>query len=233
MYFKNKVIAIVPAAGIGKRMLSDIPKQYIRINGQTIIEHSLKVLIQHSKINNIIVIINKHDKTFHRLPISKNKKLNVIIIKKKNKRCHSVYLGVKIAAKYFGMNNWVLIHDAVRPCVKNEDISKLLSFCFQNIGSILAIPIFNTIKYSFNKNTIDYTVPRNFLWQALTPQLFPIKLLIRCLNKTIKKHIFITDESSALEYCGYKPHLVIGKSCNIKITTQEDLNLAKFYLKKK
>lgn len=225
----NKIIAIVPAAGIGKRMSLSIPKQYLIIKKRTVIEHSINVLLKHKKIKKIIVIINKNDFFFSKLSISKKSDIIVVTINKSKNRCQSVFLGVKKAIELFGKNFWIIIHDAVRPCLKIQDISKIIS-SINEIGSVLAYPMYNTVKYSSNNFTINYSIQRNFLWNALTPQLFPAYLLFKCLKTIINNNIPITDESSALEHCGYSPKIVIGKSSNIKITYLEDLYLANFYL---
>lgn len=225
----NEVIAIIPAAGIGKRMKSIIPKQYIMIAKKTIIEHTINTLLLHPKIKNIIVVLNKKDKFFKTLIISKNKKIITVI--GGNTRCKSVFLGLKQAIKIKNIH-WILIHDAVRPCVSMNDINKLLNTInTTNIGSIIAVPIKDTVKYSKNNSIINYTLKRNHLWLALTPQLFPKKLLFYCLQHTINNKLFITDESSALEYCGYLPKIVLGRSDNIKITIQDDLKFAEYCLK--
>lgn len=225
------IIAIVPAAGIGKRMLSKIPKQYISIEKYTIIEHTINVLLLHPRIINIVVVLNKNDNFFKNLKISENKKIITTIGGKT--RSHSVLLGIKKAIKISNVN-WVIVHDAVRPFINVNEISKLLSIInINSIGGILAIPMYNTIKYSSNNLIVDYTIQRKNLWNALTPQLFLIDLLFYCLKKTIDDNFFVTDESSALEYCGYKPKIIVGKNKNIKITKPDDLKLAKFYFKNK
>lgn len=225
----NKIIAIVPAAGIGKRMLIDIPKQYLIIKKKTVIEHSINILLKHKKIKKIIVIINKNDNFFKKLSIAKNNNIIIVTINERKKRYHSVFLGVKKAIELFGKNFWIIVHDAVRPCLKLKDISKIISNN-NKTGAVLAYRTCNTVKYSSNNSTIDYSIQRKLIWHAVTPQLFPSYLLFSCLKTIIKNNIIITDESSALEYCGYFPKIISGESSNIKITYLEDLYLANFYL---
>lgn len=225
----KKIIAIVPAAGLGKRMSLSIPKQYLIIHKKTIIEHSINILLKHKKIEKIVVVIDKNDFFFNKLSISKKKKIIIATIKKRKNRFDSVFLGIKKVIELFGKNTWVIVHDASRPCLKIQDISKLISNA-NEIGSVLAYPNVNTIKYSINGSIIDYTIKKDLLWNAVTPQFFPIYLLFKCFQTIIKNNIIITDESSALEYCGYQPKIVIGKSSNIKITYLEDIYLANFYL---
>ncbi|QCI17807.1 2-C-methyl-D-erythritol 4-phosphate cytidylyltransferase [Buchnera aphidicola (Acyrthosiphon lactucae)] len=225
--FKPKIIAIVPAAGIGSRMQIDLPKQYIKIQNRTILEHTLTTLLLHPNIVRIIVSLNQKDDYFHKLSISSNFRIVSVIGGKE--RINSVLSGLIIAKNV----DWVIVHDAVRPCLSYKDLEKLISIIKKNpVGAILARPVSDTIKYSnLKQEKVLHTVHRKNLWHALTPQLFQINLLKICLKKIIKDKISITDEASALEYCGYNPLLVVGSCRNIKITWPEDLLLADFYLK--
>lgn len=227
-FFKPKIIAIVPAAGIGSRMQIHLPKQYIKIQNRTILEHTLEALLLHPNIIRIIVSLNKKDDYFKKLSISSNIRITSVI--GGEKRINSVLSGLIVAKNA----DWVIVHDAVRPCLSYEDLKNLISIIEKKpVGALLARPVSDTIKYSnFTQREVLYTVHRKNLWHALTPQLFQIHLLRDCLKKIIKDKISITDEASALEYCGYKPLLVLGSSRNIKITWPEDLILANFYLQK-
>lgn len=224
----NNIIAIIPAAGIGKRMLYHYPKQYIMIKNKTIIEHSIECLLKHENIKYVIVVIRQDDIYFNKLNIAKHPKI-ITTIGGKN-RSDSVLNGLKIINKN---TKWVLIHDAVRPCLYYQDLLKLCSIIKQKniIGGILAKPVKNTIKYIKHNDIINYTLNRKNLWNALTPQIFLTKLLFSCLQYVIYKKIIITDDSSCLEYCGYHPKIIIGRNDNIKITTPEDLIVAKLYIK--
>ncbi|AEO08758.1 2-C-methyl-D-erythritol 4-phosphate cytidylyltransferase [Buchnera aphidicola str. Ak (Acyrthosiphon kondoi)] len=225
--FKPKIIAVVPAAGIGSRMKIDLPKQYMKIQNRTILEHTLTTLLLHPNIVRIIVSLNKKDNYFHKLSISSN--IRIISVVGGKNRINSVLSGL-IAVKNV---DWVIVHDAVRPCLSYKDLEKLISIIKKNpVGALLARPVSDTIKYSnLTQEKALYTVNRKNLWHALTPQLFQINLLKHCLKKIIKDKISITDEASALEYCGYNPLLVLGSGRNIKITWPEDLVLANLYLK--
>lgn len=223
---KLKIVAVVPAAGTGRRMQLDFPKQYIKIKNCTVIEHTLKTLLAHPNIVRIIVSLHQEDKYFQKLSISSD--LRILSVLGGKERINSVLSGliVKTDAK------WVIIHDAVRPCLSYQDLENLISITKNSkVGGILARPVCDTIKYSDQKNQkILHTIPRKKLWHALTPQLFPINLLQFCLTKIIENKVDITDEASALEYCGYHPWIVLGSYKNIKITYPEDLIFAEFYL---
>jgi len=131
-----------------------------------------------------------------------------------------------------GDAEWVLVHDAARPCLHQDDLSRLLSLCeTSRTGGILAAPVRDTMKRAEpGKGAIAHTVDRNDLWHALTPQFFPLPLLKMCLTRALNDGATITDEASALEHCGYHPELVAGRADNIKVTRPEDLALAEFYL---
>ncbi|BAC24678.1 ygbP [Wigglesworthia glossinidia endosymbiont of Glossina brevipalpis] len=219
-----EIIVIFPAAGIGKRMGYKYPKQYIKIKNKTILEHSISLFIDKIYVKKILIAINKKDYWFNKLSILKNKKINIVIGGKS--RTESVISALKFVSKV----DWVLVHDAVRPCLHKNDLNKLLKVInISPFGAILAAPIYDTVKKSYG-NFISHTIKRNKLWRALTPQLFNLKILINCLKIITSKGEIITDESSALEKCGYKLNLVHGRSDNIKITYPEDLNFANFFI---
>ncbi|UDG79130.1 Bifunctional enzyme IspD/IspF [Candidatus Ecksteinia adelgidicola] len=221
----QSVIAILPAAGIGKRMQSRCPKQYLNIGQYSILEHTIHALFSHPRIKQIIVAINFKDQYFKKLPILNDPR--VIITFGGKKRIDTVLASMKLVKN----TEWVLIHDAVRPCLHIQDLTRLLEITkYSKIGGILATPVCDTIKHSQPYlSTISHTIDRKNLWHALTPQLFPLTLLTCCLQRIIKENATITDEASALEYCGYYPLLINGRSDNIKITKPEDLMLATFY----
>ncbi len=220
------VIAIVPAAGIGSRMQAECPKQYLTIQGKTILEHALDRLLAHPGIGRIIVAISPDDPWFSTLPLAHDPR--IISVTGGQTRAHSVLAGLQAATS----SQWVLVHDAARPCLHPDDLTRLLALtATSQVGGILAAPVRDTMKRAAPASqAIAHTVDREALWHALTPQLFPLALLHRCLERALNDGAVITDEASALEYCGYHPELVTGRSDNIKVTRPEDLALATFYL---
>ena len=221
----SDIVAIVPAAGIGCRMESQLPKQYLKIGAMTILEHTLQKLLTHSKISEVVVVINKEDKLFSTLDVASKVKVTY----GGETRADSVLAGLNLVAE----NKWALVHDAARPCVTHQDITKLINRVLQeDIGGILAMPLSDTIKQADTNNpdTINHSVDRTYLWGAATPQLFNAGELKACLNRALNNHVAITDEASAIEYCGGHPLLVECRRDNIKITCPEDLNLATYYL---
>lgn len=221
-----QVVAVLPAAGIGSRMQTDCPKQYLTINNQTILEHAIHALLRHPRIQQVIVAIGSEDVHFATLPIAADPRVRVTVGGKQ--RADSVMAGLQLA----GDAQWVLVHDAARPCLHADDLARLLAITSHSkVGGILAAPVRDTMKRAeTGGNAVSHTVDRQDLWHALTPQLFPLALLKHCLQRALDEGANVTDEASALEHCGYHPLLVTGRSDNIKVTRPEDLRLAAFYL---
>lgn len=220
------IIAIIPAAGIGSRMRLMLPKQYAIIANKTVIEHTLSRLLIHPLINKIIVVLNEQDTFFQQLSISTDPRI-VTTVGGVN-RSDSVLAGLKLLSKM----DWALIHDAARPCLSFSDLDNLIKTVLVNQqGAILAAPVSDTIKQiKPDTQFVAKTVDRHLLWQAMTPQLLPSELLTCCMKKIQAEKIAITDDASALEYFDYPVAIVEGKKSNIKITQQEDLALAEYYL---
>lgn len=224
----HDLVAILPAAGIGSRMQSHCPKQYLMIGQKTIIEYAIQALLSHPKVQHVIVVLHLQDTVFSSLAISQDSRVSVTI--GGSERYDSVMAGLKQASL---MNvRWVLVHDAARPCLHFTDLDCLIHDVMNSTqGGILAIPVKDTMKRAVNGvQLIAHTVERNELWHALTPQMFPLELLNNCMARALNEGVALTDEASALEHCGFHPLLVAGRSDNIKVTRPEDLVLATFYL---
>lgn len=225
---------IVPAAGVGARMQANCPKQYLKIGPKTILEHTLDKLLAHPRVGKIILALSEDDGYFDALAIANDPR--VIRVKGGKERADSVLAGLHYLAQEQAMNQcnlnpWVLVHDAARPCVKLQDISCLIEHCEQQqVGGILAMRVKDTMKRSNDKNQVLKTVPRDDLWHALTPQMFPVQTLIQAIESGMNQYKTITDEASAMEMSGFKVALIAGNASNIKITHPEDLALAEFYL---
>ncbi|AIR63693.1 2-C-methyl-D-erythritol 4-phosphate cytidylyltransferase [Cedecea neteri] len=220
------VIAVVPAAGIGSRMQTECPKQYLHIGDKTILEHTVASLMAHPRVGQVIVALSPNDTYFSSLPLATHPRVTVVTGGKQ--RADSVLAGLQAA----GDAEWVLVHDAARPCLHRDDLDNLLSITTSSkVGGILAAPVRDTMKRGEpGKGLIAHTVDREDLWHALTPQLFPLELLRSCLLRALDEGATITDEASALEYCGFHPELISARADNIKVTRPEDLALAAFYL---
>lgn len=221
--------AVVPAAGSGARMGTDIPKQYLKILGKTVLEHTVERLASHPQISGVVVAIAADDKHWDNLSFATKKP--VIKTLGGDERCHSVKNALYEVTRHAGDQDWVLVHDAARPCLRPEDLDNLFNqLSTHMVGGLLAYPVKDTMKRADDKQRVVETVDRSQLWHALTPQMFRLHLIRKVLNESIKKGIVVTDESSAMEQAGYKPKLVEGHADNIKITTPGDLTVAEALL---
>ncbi|KAB7898295.1 2-C-methyl-D-erythritol 4-phosphate cytidylyltransferase [Rouxiella sp. S1S-2] len=220
------IVAVLPAAGIGSRMQSERPKQYLTIEGKTLLEHAISALLRSPRVQKVIVAISPQDTFFAELPIARDSRVKAVT--GGAQRADSVLAGLQHA----GDADWVLVHDAARPCLHIDDLHRLMAISeTSKVGGILAAPVRDTMKRGEpGIEKIAHTVDREDLWHALTPQFFPLDLLKACLTRALDEGATVTDEASALEYCGYHPQLVAGRSDNIKVTRPEDLALAAFYL---
>lgn len=223
----QSVIAVVPAAGVGSRMKADRPKQYLKINDKTILEHTVEKLLAHPQVSQIVVAISDDDPYYPELPLTQNPQ--VIRVAGGSERADSVLSALDYIEKQ-QLGDWVMVHDAARPCVQLSDIDKLISTAINHdIGAILAAPVRDTMKRGA-QGQIEHTVERADLWHALTPQMFRAEPLWSVLSEALQQGVSITDEASAFEWKGFSPALVAGRSDNFKITQPEDLALAEFYL---
>ncbi len=224
---EDNIVALVPAAGIGARMNSPIAKQYIKIGALTILEYTLNNLLAFPLIEKIVVVLHPNDNQFHLLPISQHAKIQITY--GGENRADSVLAGLMLLEN----DDWVLVHDAARPCVNHADISNLIKQTLrERKGGILATRVTDTIKKTscYDMNYIEQTCDRRLLWAAATPQMFNVKQLRENLAFALKQGLTITDEASAMELAGIQPRLVECRRDNIKITRMEDLALAKFFL---
>ena len=219
------IVAVVPAAGVGSRMQADKPKQYLTLHGKTILEHTLNVLLTHPAVCRVILAVAKNDAYLADLAIIQHPKIQ--IVEGGENRADSVLNGLKAIAN--PARTRVLVHDAARPCLTHDELEKLLQIEDEH-GAILALPAIDTIKQADCKQQIAQTQDRNFIWLAQTPQYFRADLLMNALEQAAAQGFVVTDEASAMELAGFRPHLVAGRSSNIKVTRPEDLALAAFYL---
>ena len=228
---KDKYFLVVPASGIGQRMNSTIPKQYIILeNGLTILDQCLNTILSNDLISGFIVALDKKDSYFKTSEFAKDPKL-ISIATGGKERFNSVLNALNDLDQNAKPNDWVLVHDAARPCIRKEDINKLIEeVADDKVGGILANRIVDTVK-QINNGGLVSTIDRQKLYIAQTPQMFRYAILKDSIEKAIKSNMHITDESEALESQNYSIRIVEGSSSNIKITTQEDIHLANYFLK--
>ena len=218
------IAAIIPAAGIGTRMGGQCPKQYLPLGQATILEHTVKRLLSHSAICEVVIALKADDPYFQHTGLDTLAKVKTTI--GGDERVDSVLAALKQTQAA-----WVMVHDAARPCVNLEDIERLIQVALKSTdGAILATPVTDTIKYSTQGQYIEHTKCRKPLWQALTPQMFQREQLIHAIESALAANQTITDDASAIEFLGGKPALVQGSRDNIKITQPEDLAWAQFLL---
>lgn len=221
------VIAIVPAAGVGKRMKAHCPKQYLKVDQLTVIERTVNTLLQNKTIDHVIVVISEEDGYFGQTNLAENSKVTTVFGGKE--RVDSVLAGLLAIPEH--SYQWCLVHDAARPCVLNSDIDMLIEKCqTDNIGGLLAYPVRDTMKRSTDDQLVEHTVTRDQLWHALTPQMYKVSELTQAIEHSLINNLVVTDESSAIEALGLPSQLIESSSDNIKITRPDDLAHAQFIL---
>lgn len=221
--------AVVPAAGVGKRMQADIPKQYLLLNDRPVIEHTLQRLLQHSAISGAYVALGAEDGWWPDTIYAQHP--DVVRVDGGAERCHSVLNALHALSDKAADEDWVLVHDAARPCVRQEDLDALIACADStDIGALLGMPVKDTMKRTDTAGVISKTVDRDNLWHAFTPQMFRLGFLRNCLQRALDAGVLVTDEASAVEWAGFQPVMVEGHADNLKITRPEDLPLASYYL---
>jgi 2-C-methyl-D-erythritol 4-phosphate cytidylyltransferase len=224
--------ALIPAAGVGSRFGAEVPKQYLDLAGRPVIDHAIGALVEHPGIAGCVVVLGAADGWWadvsdyadhpqvHRAPGGAE-------------RCHSVRNGLDALQALATDDDWVLVHDAARPCLRRADLDRLLAALQDEaVGALLAVPIADTVKRADGER-VAATVPRADLWRAYTPQVFRLGLLRRALDHAEAQDLVVTDDASAVELLGLEPRLIEGHADNIKITRPEDLPLAAFYLEQR
>jgi 2-C-methyl-D-erythritol 4-phosphate cytidylyltransferase len=222
--------AVVPAAGVGKRMGGDIPKQYLPVMGKPVLQHTLERLLSVETLAGINVALGNEDGYWPDLPLHGNPRIRAVPGgRERADSVHSALLHLKDRAK---PDDWVLVHDAARLCITRSDVLKLIETLQDDpIGGILALPVSDTLK-TVENGRITGTPDRSRVWRALTPQMFRYGLLCQALADAAEQGAIVTDEASAVELAGYQPKIVEGRPDNLKITRPEDLPLATFYLER-
>ncbi len=197
--------------------------------GKTVIEHTLARLTTHSKIEGVVVALGENDSYWPELNFQHADKITTTL--GGAERCHSVLNGLTALQALADDNDWVMVHDAARPCLHPDDIDNLIaSLADHPVGGLLGLPVTDTMKRTQDDGDIIETVSREKLWRAMTPQMFRLAALRKALEKAIADDYLVTDDASAMEHSGQMPLMVEGHSDNIKITHPADLKMAEFYL---
>ncbi|HEY9120461.1 MAG TPA: 2-C-methyl-D-erythritol 4-phosphate cytidylyltransferase [Marinobacter sp.] len=230
---KPRYWLIVPAAGSGQRMKADCPKQYLRLDQRFIIDITLSRLLDNAAFAGCVVATGPNDRWWPETEASKDRRIRTCI--GGAERAESVLAALEALAGRANDDDWVLVHDAARPCLHADDLARLLTELKGHpVGGLLATPVTDTLKRTGPESCdVEATVDRRDLWRALTPQMFRFLALKQALESAIDSGYPVTDEASAIEFSGQVPCIVEGRPDNIKITVPADLALAGFILKRK
>ncbi len=229
----SKIWAVIPAGGTGSRMNTVIPKQYLPVSGRAVIEHTLARICQCSSVNHVVVGIARADLNWPQLSFDHDKL--TAVVEAGTERVDTVANCLQFIVEQGGEADWVLVHDAARPCIRVSDIERLLAAVIgYTDGGILALPLSDTIKRSRQNTTagvILETVSREGLWRAMTPQVFKAGELLSAIEQARLEGVSLTDEASAMELTAAQTMLVPCSPDNIKITLPQDIQFAEMILR--
>jgi 2-C-methyl-D-erythritol 4-phosphate cytidylyltransferase len=210
-------------------MGSEIPKQYLTLCGRPVIEHSLQRLFFHPRIESIVLALSREDEWWPSTSFSSDPR--VLVAPGGEERSHSVLNALELLEDRADPQDWVLVHDAARPCLRPEDLDLLIETLQRDeVGGLLGVPVHDTMKRVDSSGLVQTTVPREHLWHAYTPQMFRLGQLRHALSEALQRGLQVTDDASAMELLGHRPRMVRGHGDNIKITRPADLALAEYYL---
>jgi 2-C-methyl-D-erythritol 4-phosphate cytidylyltransferase len=225
---------VLPAAGIGQRMAATKPKQYLSLLGKTVLQHTLEHLAARPCFSQVLLALAPGDSYWPEVAAQLSAELlnKIIVVTGGDQRCDSVLNSLRSLQSVATAEDWVLVHDVVRPCVHFSDVERLMAVLqTEPAGGLLASPLRETLKRSTNEQQVVTTVDRQQLWCAATPQMFRYQVLRDALEQMQQNGIVVTDEAQAVELCGHPVKLVQGRADNIKLTFPEDLRLAELLLR--
>jgi len=220
---------VLPAAGTGSRMGGELPKQYLEVSGATLLEHSLRALLRCELLAGVVVPLHPDDTRAGALALLRDARVQTVT--GAAQRSGSVLAGLEALSTRAAPEDWVLVHDAARPCIQPRDIARLMQAVIDSgTGGLLAEPIVDTVKQASAQSLVVQTLDRATLWRAQTPQMFRLGELRHALAQAVERGLAVTDEASAMELAGYPVQLVAGPAANLKVTVPADLPLAAWYL---
>ena len=227
---RPRYFALIPAAGSGTRMGAGTPKQYAPLAGKPLLQHAVQLLCAHPRIEQVFVVLSPGDERFGACDWSACGDRISALFCGGETRAASVFNGLLAANDAIGATDWVLVHDAARPCLRTGDVDRLIAEVGDSeVGGLLGVPVADTLKRANADREAVHTEAREHLWRAQTPQMFRYRVLIEALRRA--DIAAVTDESSAVEQTGARPKLVPGSATNLKVTYPEDLALAELILK--
>ena len=222
---------VVPAAGVGKRIGGSVPKQYLELGGRAVIDHTIERLLLHPSVDGLYLAISDEDSRWADSEFAGHPDL--VTVPGGAERCHSVFNALQRLMQRASTNDWVLVHDAARPCVRRSDIDHLIAILRDHdTGGLLGMPVRDTMKRTDAADRVTETVERTHLWHAFTPQMFRLGILHEALRGALEAGFLVTDEASAIEWAGHRPIMIEGHADNLKITRPEDLPLAAYFLER-
>lgn len=224
--------ALIPAAGSGSRIGGHLPKQYHEIAGRPLLHHAIAPLCARRDIEQVFVVLAQGDEHFSRCQWQFFAPKLQPLYCGGDTRAASVFNGLLAVHDAVAANDWIMVHDAARPCLSGAELDRLMGEIAEDpTGGLLALPLADTLKRANREGRVVHTEPRDGLWRAQTPQMFRYRLLLEALRAM--EHDGVTDEACAIENLGLNPRLVHGDARNIKVTYPEDLALAELILKSK
>ena len=223
----DRYFGLIPAGGTGNRFGAGLPKQYSTIHGCTMLEHTLRAMLAAPELDTVFVVLAPGDTAFREHDWSSYGNRVTPVWCGGATRRDSVLNGLVAAASMVEPDDWILVHDAARPCLAADDLRRLIDRVSPDpVGGLLAVPVADTLKRADTDSRIAATQPRDGLWQAQTPQMFRYAVLLEALHRAAQ----VTDEASAIEATGAKPLLVEGSAMNFKVTYPADLEFAALIL---
>ena len=225
----QKFFALVPAAGSGARMGAALPKQYLALAGRPLLYHTLKQLCACAEIERVFVVLAAGDRFFAQQDWQPFADRIEPLYCGGAARAVSVFNGLLAVRDLLAADDWMLVHDAVRPCLPADALQRLIDTLRNDaVGGLLALPVVDTLKRADAAGLVMQTESREALWQAQTPQMFRYRALLEALRAF--DPALATDEASAIEHLGQRPRLVSGDTRNLKVTYPHDLELAALIL---
>lgn len=227
-----RVAAIIPAAGLGRRMQHDTPKTYLHLAGKPILIHTLEVFEKVPEVHEVVVVVHPEDLEFCQEEVIEAYPLKKVLrlVPGGKERQDSVYNALRVLWKHAKELDIILVHDGVRPLVDPAQVGKVVAAARRHGGAVLGIPCQDTLKRINARGEVQGTVDRRELWQIQTPQAFRAALLWRAYQEAMERGFYATDEAALVEALGETVVVVPGSPLNLKITTPDDLKIAEAIL---
>ncbi|MDA0631095.1 MAG: 2-C-methyl-D-erythritol 4-phosphate cytidylyltransferase [Proteobacteria bacterium] len=227
----SSIWAVVPAAGLGRRMAAEVPKQYLQIAGVTLLEHTLRALLDCAQLRGLVVALDPGDRRPDGIALLSDPRVMTAL--GGANRAESVRSGLALLETMAEPDDWVLVHDAARPCLPLEVLMAFIDTITSTaVGGLLAQPSTDTLKQVDGDGMVASTLDRSTIWRAQTPQMFRLRILCSAFDQARNAGLRVTDEASAVEAAGHPVQIIEGPASNIKVTVPDDLELVKVHLRR-